>query len=41
MKCSVLAAALAIAALLAASSVAPVQAQAYWYPGNGPTQGGM
>jgi hypothetical protein len=41
MKRSVLAAIVAIAALLAVSSVTPVQAQAYWYPGNGPTQGGM
>jgi len=40
MKRSVLAAAFAIAALLAVPSVAPVQAQPYWYPGNGPTQGG-
>ena len=41
MKYSVLAAALAFAVLLASSSVAPVQSQPYWYPGNGPTEGGM
>ena len=41
MKRSVLAAAFAIAALFAVSSITPVQAQAYWYPGSGPTQGGM
>jgi hypothetical protein len=41
MKRTVLAAALAVAALLAVSSVVPVQAQPYWYPGSGPTRGGM
>jgi hypothetical protein len=40
MKRSVLAAAL-LAALLAVSSVTAAQAPAYWYPGNGPTHGGM
>ena len=41
MKSFALAAALTIAALLAMSSIAPVQAQPYWYPGSGPTRGGM
>ena len=41
MKYSVVAAALAFAVLFASSSIAPVQAQPYWYPGSGPTQGGM
>ena len=44
MKYFALAAMLAVAVLLAASLSAPVQAQrggAYWYPGGGPTTGGM
>jgi hypothetical protein len=41
MKRSVLAAALALAALLAVSSAGLVQAQPYWYPDSGPTKGGM
>jgi hypothetical protein len=40
MKRIILATALAIAALVAVSSAGPAQAQPYWYPGNGPTQGG-
>jgi hypothetical protein len=40
MKRTVLAVALAIATLIAVSSAGLVQAQPYWYPGNGPTQGG-
>jgi hypothetical protein len=44
MKYFALAAMLAVAALLAGSLSAPAQAQrsgAYWYPGSGPTTGGM
>ena len=44
MKYFALAAMLAVAVLLAASLSAPVQAQRggpYWYPGGGPTTGGM
>ena len=46
MKPFVLAAMLAVAALLAGSLSAPAQAQRgssgpYWYPGGGPTTGGM
>ncbi|MGB9364424.1 MAG: hypothetical protein WCE79_00280 [Xanthobacteraceae bacterium] len=44
MKHFALAAMLAVAALLAGSLSAPAQAQRggpYWYPGGGPTTGGM
>ncbi|HWP14456.1 MAG TPA: hypothetical protein VNM46_02420 [Xanthobacteraceae bacterium] len=41
MKHIVLTAALALTAVLAISSVAPVQAQPFWYSGSGPTKGGM
>jgi hypothetical protein len=44
MKHLALAAMLAVAALLAGSLSAPAQAQRggpYWYPGGGPTTGGM
>ena len=43
MKHFALAAMLAVAALLIGSLSAPAQAQrgAYWYPGGGPTTGGM
>ncbi|HTM62357.1 MAG TPA: hypothetical protein VL199_18580 [Burkholderiales bacterium] len=44
MKSFALAAMLAVAALLAGSLSAPAQSQrpgAYWYPGGGPTAGGM
>ena len=44
MKHFALAAMLAVAALVAGSLSAPVQAQRggpYWYPGGGPTTGGM
>jgi hypothetical protein len=44
MKSFALAAMLAVAALLAGSVSAPAQSQrpgAYWYPGGGPTTGGM
>ena len=41
MKRFVLATALAVAALVAGSLVAPVQSGPYWYPGSGPTTGGM
>jgi len=41
MKHFALAAALAVAVLVAGSLVAPVESQPYWYPGSGPTRGGM
>jgi len=43
MKHIALAAMLAVAALLASSPSTPASAQrgAYWYPGGGPTTGGM
>jgi hypothetical protein len=43
MKPFALAAMLAVAVLLAGSPSGPAQAQrgAYWYPGGGPTTGGM
>jgi len=43
MKYFAIAAMLAVAALSASSLSAPAQAQrgAYWYPGGGPTTGGM
>ena len=41
MKRFALAAALAVAALVASSFVATGEAGPYWYPGSGPSVGGM
>ena len=41
MKRFALAVTLAVAALVAGSLVAPVQAGPYWYNGSGPAVGGM
>ena len=41
MRSFALAAALAVAMLVTGSLAAPAQAGPYWYPGGGPTTGGM